>query len=170
MRIIDSHKTGENMFRENSGIFTLEVEQHLKIDIDKAWDFFSNPENLGLITPQHMGFEITSKKAVEMYEGQIISYKIGVLPMIKTNWVTEITHVKDKVYFVDEQRMGPYKMWHHEHFFEEKNQGVLMKDKVSIAMHMGFLGNIIFKGFIGNEVKKIFNYRFNKLEELFNSD
>lgn len=156
------------MFKKHSGIFTLEVEQHLKTDMDKAWDFFSTPENLSVITPDHMGFKITSPPAETMYEGQIISYKIGVLPMIKTDWVTEITHVKDRLYFVDEQRIGPYKMWHHEHFFEETENGVLMKDKVSIAMHFNFIGNIIFRLFIGKEVKKIFDYRFKKLEELFN--
>lgn len=155
------------MIKRNSGIYTLEVEQLMPIDIDSAWDFFSNPENLSLITPDYMGFKITSPKAVKMYEGQIITYRIGILPRIKTSWVTEITHVKEKYFFVDEQRSGPYKMWHHEHFFKESEKGTLMKDKVSFALPFKILGDIAFYLFVKKEVLKIFEYRFKKLEKLF---
>jgi ligand-binding SRPBCC domain-containing protein len=154
--------------KKHSGIYTLEVEQFIKTDIKNAWDFFSNPENLSKITPEYMGFKITSAKSVKMYQGQIITYKIGILPFLKSNWVTEITHVKEGLYFVDEQRSGPYKIWHHEHFFNEKEGGVLMMDKVSFALPFGFLGKIAFAVFIKKELKKIFNFRFIKLEELFN--
>lgn len=155
------------MIKKHSGIYTLEVEQFLKSDIDYTWNFFLDPQNLSKITPEHMGFQITSSKPDKMHEGQIITYKIGVLPFITSNWVTEITHIKDKEYFVDEQRLGPYKMWHHQHFFYEKKDGVLMKDKVSFALPFGLFGEAAYLLFVKKELKKIFNYRFVKLEQIF---
>ena len=97
-----------------------------------------------------MSFDVTSGFEPKVYQGQIISYKIGILPGIKTNWVTEITHITDKKHFVDEQRFGPYKMWHHEHFFEENKNGVMMTDKVSYKMPFGAIGHLVNKFFIGD--------------------
>ena len=106
-------------FSSHSGIYTLKVVQDLKTNLNEAWAFFSNPKNLSKITPKEMGFNITSETPEFMFEGQIISYKVSPILGIKLNWVTEITHVKDNLFFVDEQRFGPYTMWHHEHHFEE---------------------------------------------------
>ena len=94
-------------FTSHSGINTLKVTQVLDMSIDEAWDFFSNPQNLSEITPKDMGFNITSEISNQMYPGQIISYKVSPVLGIKLNWVTEITHVNNKMFFVDEQRFGP---------------------------------------------------------------
>ncbi len=154
-------------FIENSGIYTLLAEQKLPLSLGDAWDFFSSPENLSKITPQDMGFVITSPEQGKMYPGQIITYKVSILPGIKANWVTEITYVRDREYFVDEQRFGPYSMWHHEHHFEEISDGVLMKDKVSYKLPFGFLGRLVHPIIIKPQLNKIFSYRFEILEEMF---
>ncbi len=156
-------------FKKHSGIYTLETEQELNISLAKAWDYFSSPENLAKITPHKMGFNITSKVDKKAYQGQIITYKVSPVPFIKTNWVTEITQVKEQDFFIDEQRFGPYKMWHHEHWFEElENGNTLMKDKISYKIPFGFLGHIAQAVFIKKQLKTIFEYRFVTLEKMFN--
>ncbi|WP_428742567.1 SRPBCC family protein [Tenacibaculum sp.] len=157
-------------FYEHSGIYTLETEQVLGIPLKQAWDFFSSPENLQKITPPHMGFQITSKVDKKAYAGQIITYKVGVLLGVKSNWVTEITQVKNKEFFIDEQRFGPYKMWHHEHWFDELPDGkTLMKDKISYKIPFGVLGHLAQTLFIKKQLKTIFEYRYQTLEKLFNN-
>lgn len=154
-------------FSKHSGIYTLTVMQKLPIRLAEAWDFFSSPTNLEKITPPHMGFKITSGKSKEMYPGQIISYIVAALPGIKTNWVTEITHVDDQKFFVDEQRFGPYRMWHHEHHFEEKEGGIVMIDIVSYKIPLGFLGYIAHFLLVKKQLKGIFEYRQKVLDEMF---
>ena len=153
--------------KSHSGIYTLTTQQTLPISLEEAWEFFSSPQNLEKITPGHMGFRITSPTVGRMHAGQIISYRVGILPMIRSNWVTEITHVEEKRYFVDEQRMGPYGMWHHEHHFEAVEGGVLMKDRVSYKIPLGFLGHIAHALFIKSQLKGIFGYRYQILEDYF---
>lgn len=156
-------------FKKHSGIYTLSTEQILNVPLQKAWDFFSSPENLEKITPSHMGFQITSEVDKKAYAGQIITYKVGILPGVKSNWVTEITEVKEQQFFIDEQRFGPYKMWHHEHWFEEMPDGkTIMKDKISYKIPFGFLGHIAQKIFIKKQLKTIFEHRFTTLENFFN--
>ncbi|SNS44434.1 Ligand-binding SRPBCC domain-containing protein [Ekhidna lutea] len=153
--------------KKHSGIYTLTVMQQLPIGLSEAWEFFSSPKNLEKITPQQMGFKITSGEPGKMYPGQIISYKVSPLPGIKTSWVTEITQVKHGKFFVDEQRFGPYRMWHHEHHFEENEQGVMMTDKVSYKMPFGFLGHLAQVLLVKKQLKGIFEYRVKVLEEKF---
>jgi ligand-binding SRPBCC domain-containing protein len=156
-------------FKKHSGIYTLLTAQTLNLSIEKAWEFFSTPENLQKITPEHMEFTITSEVDKKAYIGQIITYKVGILPGIKQNWVTEITQLTPQKYFVDEQRFGPYQMWHHEHWFEElKNGQTLMRDKISYKIPFGFLGALAQKLFIKKQLKTIFIYRYKILEKLFN--
>lgn len=156
-------------FKKHSGIYTLSTEQILNVPLEKAWDFFSAPENLQKITPSHMGFQITSEVDKKAYAGQIITYKVGILPGVKSNWVTEITQVKEQQFFIDEQRFGPYAMWHHEHWFEELPEGkTLMKDKISYKIPFGFLGHIAQSIFIKRQLKGIFKHRYRTLEKLFN--
>jgi ligand-binding SRPBCC domain-containing protein len=136
--------------------------------IGEVWDFISSPKNLKEITPDYMGFEITSKNLSErMYPGMIISYTVKPLLGMKMIWVTEITHIEEMRYFVDEQRIGPYSIWHHQHFIEPACQGVLMTDIVSYAPPLGFLGAFANTIFISKQLDTIFNYRENKLEKLF---
>ena len=156
-------------FKKHSGIYTLKTTQTLNVPLNKAWEFFSAPENLQKITPDHMGFNITSEVNKKAYAGQIITYKVGILPGIKQNWVTEIIQVKDYHFFIDEQRFGPYKMWHHEHWFEDIQNGkTLMSDKISYKIPFGFLGSIAQKIFIKKQLKSIFEHRYVTLEKLFN--
>ena len=116
-----------------------------------------------------MGFNITSETPEYMFEGQIISYKVSPLLGIKLNWVTEITHVKDNLFFVDEQRFGPYSMWHHEHHFEEFNGKIRMTDKVSFKVPFGLIGRLFVPVLVIPQLKKIFNHRFEILEKKYNN-
>ncbi len=141
--------------------------QVLPIDIDTAWKFFSSPKNLNEITPEDMTFKITSEVPEEMYEGLFITYKISPFLGIKMDWCTEITHVKDKLFFVDEQRKGPYNIWHHEHHFKTVPEGVLMTDILHYDIGKSFLGSIAGALFVHKKVESIFNYRYKKMESLF---
>lgn len=157
-------------FDKHSGIYSLSAEQTIDCSLEKAWEFFSDPKNLQVITPDDLSFQITSPEVGKMFEGQIITYRIGLLPGVTSNWVTEITAVEDKQYFIDEQRYGPYSMWHHLHSFEELEDGrVLMKDKVHFKPPMGPLGKLAYSLFIKKKLQGIFDFRFKKLDELFNS-
>lgn len=153
---------------KQSGIYTLTSEQVLPVSLAEAWDFFTHPNNLDKITPKELKFQITNNPPNKTYLGQIITYKIGVLPFVKNNWITEITHFEDQKFFVDEQRFGPYALWHHQHHFEETEDGkVLMKDIVNFKLPFGILGDFFASGFVKNKVKFIFESRFKILEEIF---
>lgn len=155
-------------FSSYSGIYSLETQQLLPISLDEAWSFFSSPGNLEKITPDDLSFEITSLDSENMYPGQLISYKIGIFPIIRSNWVTEITHVEPKKYFIDEQRFGPYKMWHHQHHFTEKNGQVLMVDKVEFKLPFVIIGKAMYPFLIKPKLKRIFTHRRQILDQLFN--
>ena len=141
----------------------------MPISLDKAWKFFSSPLNLGKITPPEMKFLVTSDYTEEtvMYEGMLITYKVSPLLGIKLGWVTEITHVKDKEYFIDEQRFGPYALWHHEHFFKEIPGGVRMSDRLTYAIGYGPAGPIANKLIVTKKVNNIFKYREKTIIERF---
>ncbi|MDO7173215.1 SRPBCC family protein [Mariniflexile sp. AS56] len=148
-------------------IYTLHKKQKLPITIDKAWEFLSDPKNLKTITPSYMGFNIMSGADRPMYAGQIIQYIVTPVLGIKTKWVTEITHIKHKQYFVDEQRFGPYALWHHKHFIKEIDCGVEMEDIIDYKIPLGFLGQLAHPFLVKPKLEEIFNYRTEKLETLF---
>lgn len=149
-------------------LHTLTKTQSLPTNIDTAWEFISSPLNLKKITPKHMGFEITSDYRNEkMYPGMIISYKVSPILNISMNWVTEITHVEDKKYFVDEQRFGPYSFWHHKHFISSIEGGVLMTDIIHYKVPMGFIGDLMNSILVKKQLEDIFDYRFKALVQLF---
>jgi ligand-binding SRPBCC domain-containing protein len=150
-------------------VYKKESVQHINASLEECWSFFSCPSNLQKITPKTMGFHITDFDNKSMYAGQIIQYKISPFLGIKLNWITEITKVKDKTYFIDEQRFGPYSFWHHKHFFEVSGDGVKMTDVVHYALPFGFLGRIMNALIVKNKLSQIFEFRFIKVEELFNS-
>ncbi|RYD70844.1 MAG: hypothetical protein EOP53_24680, partial [Sphingobacteriales bacterium] len=130
--------------------------QKIPISQEVLWDFIASPANLKEITPEHMRFLVTSNSGdAKMYAGMIITYKVSPLLGIKLNWVTEITHVKYMEYFVDEQRLGPYKMWHHQHKIEVINGGVLMTDIVTYIPPFGIVGAIANALIIKNKLKQI---------------
>ena len=148
-------------------IYQLKTVHNLPIGIEEAWKFFSNPNNLSVITPEWLNFKVTSKLPDKMYAGMIISYKVHPVLGIPNTWVTEITHVKEPFYFVDEQRFGPYKLWHHQHHFKEIENGVEMTDIVNYALPFDPLSRPINSLLVEKKVKEIFKFREKKLEELF---
>jgi len=148
-------------------IYTLHKKQKLPISVNQAWDFLSDPRNLKTITPEYMGFNILSGADRPMFAGQIIQYIVTPVFGIKTKWVTEITHVIDNHYFVDEQRFGPYALWHHKHFIKEIDGGVEMEDIVDYKLPFGFLGQLVHPILVKPKLEEIFNYRTKKLEQLF---
>jgi ligand-binding SRPBCC domain-containing protein len=150
------------------GFYQFKRKQKIDQPIEVVWDFISNPKNLKLITPDYMGFDITSKDiAKTMYPGMIISYKVSPLLGIKLNWVTEITHLTENKYFVDEQRVGPYKIWHHQHILEPSNDGTIMTDIVSYKPPLGIIGSLT-NSMIKNKLTEIFDYRNKVLSDIFN--
>ena len=148
-------------------IYTLHTKQQLPITIDQAWDFLSDPKNLKVITPDYMGFHILSGDEKKMFAGQIIQYIVTPVAGIRTKWVTEITHVKDKEYFVDEQRFGPYALWHHKHFLKPIAGGVEMEDIIDYKLPFSFLGQLVHPVLVGPKLQEIFDYRKQKLLEIF---
>jgi ligand-binding SRPBCC domain-containing protein len=148
-------------------IYRFKKSQLLPITINEAWDFLSDPNNLKKITPDYMGFKILEKEDTKMYAGQIIQYIVTPILGIPTKWVTEITHVKDKSYFVDEQRFGPYSLWHHKHFIKEVDGGIEMLDIIDYKIPLGFIGRLVNPILVKPKLNEIFNYRKKKLVELF---
>lgn len=149
--------------------YRLAWEQAIPISIEEAWRFFSSPLNLEKITPNDMRFVVTSPytEDTKMYEGMLITYKIAPLLGIKMNWMTEITHIKEHDYFVDEQRFGPYALWHHEHHFKPIDGGVHMTDILNYAIPYGPIGTLANKLLVHKKVKNIFTYREKAIAELF---
>lgn len=133
---------------------------------DECWDFFSSPQNLKRITPDYMGFDIVEGGNKRMFAGQIIAYKVSPVLGIKNDWVTEITHVKEGDFFVDEQRFGPYKFWYHKHFFEEIEGGMRCIDEIHY-LPPTFLAPILNKLMIRPKLEEIFDYRTRALREIF---
>ncbi|WP_423819047.1 SRPBCC family protein [Salinimicrobium sp. TIG7-5_MAKvit] len=150
-------------------IYQLHTVQKLPISLEEAWNFFSSPANLKVITPSYMGFDIISGGDRPMFAGQIIQYIVTPVAGIKTKWVTEITHVKEPYYFVDEQRFGPYALWHHKHFFREIDGGVEMEDIVDYKLPFGVIGQAVHPLMVKPKLEEIFNFRRKKLIELFGS-
>ena len=150
-------------------IYNLKRQQFLPISITEAWAFFSTPNNLSKITPKEMGFEIVYISGGDkMYPGQLIRYFLSILPFIKLHWVTEIKYVSEPFYFVDEQRFGPYALWHHQHHFKEVKDGVEMIDEVNYAIPFGLIGRLAAWLFVVQEVNTIFDYRFKVIKDYFN--
>jgi ligand-binding SRPBCC domain-containing protein len=148
-------------------IYTLHKTQKLPISPEKAWEFLSNPKNLKIITPDYMSFNIVSPIDRPLYTGQIIQYIVTPLLGIKTKWVSEITHIEDKKYFVDEQMYGPYSLWHHKHFIKKIEGGVEMEDIIDYKVPLGILGQIMHPILVKPKLEEIFSYRQKKLIELF---
>jgi ligand-binding SRPBCC domain-containing protein len=149
-------------------MYQLKTKQFVKTDMATCWDFFSDPKNLSKITPQSMGFIVRTELPNKMYEGLMIEYTVSPMLGIPMNWITEIKTVKNHSFFVDEQRKGPYRIWHHEHHFKEVEGGVEMTDIVSYELPLGFLGRLMHPILVKNKLKEIFEYRRQKVDELFN--
>lgn len=150
------------------GFYQIHREQKVTASLEQVWDFISSPANLKKITPVYMGFDITTKNLPgKIYPGMIISYRVKPVLGIPVKWVTEITHVKDYEYFVDEQRSGPYSIWHHEHHIKQIQGGVLMNDIVSYKPPYGWIGTAVNALVIRKKLNQIFDYREQALNEIF---
>jgi len=157
-------------FSYHSGLYTLVSKMIVKTDLQTLWDFISLPENLSKITPPEMDFRITFRSSLDngkMYPGQIIAYKVKPLSVFDASWVTEITQVQEKKFFIDEQRFGPYKFWHHQHIINEAPDGVEMTDIVSYKLPLGFIGRWFGGWMVRRQLKNIFDYRSRQMDKLF---
>jgi ligand-binding SRPBCC domain-containing protein len=149
-------------------MYKLYFSQKLPINLDKAWDFFSCPLNLEKITPKSLDLKIKGEYAEKkMYPGQIITYSVKPLWGISMEWITEITAVQEPIYFIDEQKMGPYAFWHHEHWFTSIPNGVLMEDVLYYKVPLGLFGKALHYLKIKKDLHRIFEYRTKVLEEIF---
>jgi len=148
-------------------IHYLHREQVIPAPLERVWDYFANPSNLNELTPPDMKFEIIAGGDDRMYAGQMIEYRVEFVHGLRSLWLTEIAHVEEGRYFVDEQRVGPYRFWHHEHHFELLEAGVRMTDKVTYAAPFGMLGDIVTALWIRRRLDEIFDYRYRKVVELF---
>jgi len=148
-------------------MYTLQSTQKLPISLENAWNFFSDPKNLNTITPDSMKFKTLSGDDRKMFQGQIIHYKISPFSFVSMEWITEITHVENQKFFVDEQRFGPYAFWHHKHFFSAIEDGVLIEDIVHYKVPFGILGRLFHPIIVRPKLEEIFAFRTKKLIELF---
>jgi len=150
-------------------MYQIKSEQIIECSLEEAWSFFSSPKNLSRITPSSMDFNIKTDLIDEMYEGMIIKYTVRPLMNIPMTWVTEITHIKENSFFVDEQRIGPYTMWHHEHYFYPCEKGVRMVDIVSYSLPFGFIGKLAHWLFVRKKLEGIFKFREEAVIRIFPS-
>jgi ligand-binding SRPBCC domain-containing protein len=149
-------------------VYSIKAIQKIPVSLNEAWDFFSHPRNLAKMTPEKLNLKFVNELyGDEMYAGQVMEYKVKPLLGIPMYWMTEITHVQSKQFFVDEQRFGPYSMWHHQHHFKVLDGGVEMTDLIHYKIPGWFLGDIANSLFVRSQLKNIFTYRFRKVEELF---
>ena len=151
-------------------IHSLYREQLIPASLEELWEYFCDPKNLNTIMPPDMNFEILSGGDARMYEGQLIEYRVEFVRGLRSHWLTEIRHVRQCEYFVDEQRMGRYRFWYHEHAFESVPCGTRMKDRVTYAVPMGFLGDILDHFWIAVRLKNIFEFRRKTIIELFGGE
>ena len=151
-----------------ASVYVLKRVQRLPLSMEEAWGFFSHPKNLFKLTPPALNLKFTNELFGEaMYPGQVVTYKVKPLFRIPLFWMTEITHVHKPYFFVDEQRRGPYGLWHHEHHFKSIDGGVEMTDLVHYALPLGVLGRMAHALFVKKQLEEIFAYRFQKVETLF---
>jgi len=156
------------MLFQGMAVYKLQKTQFLPVSIDEAWDFFSHPKNLAVMTPEYLNLKFTNELyGDEMYQGQVMTYNVKPVLGIPMFWMTEITHVEPKNFFVDEQRFGPYALWHHQHHFKEVDGGVEMTDLIHYKAPLGFLGDIAVALFIKKQLEGIFEFRKKKVIELF---
>jgi ligand-binding SRPBCC domain-containing protein len=160
-------RQANSSFPSSTVIHRLHRQQFIPAAPAIVWDFFATPRNLDVLTPPRVRFQIVGEIAPRMFAGQVIEYRIGLLPGVWTRWLTEITHVREGEYFVDDQRIGPYRLWHHEHHFTPAPGGVTMTDHVTFDVGWGPAGWLAERLWVAREVETIFDFRARKIAELF---
>jgi ligand-binding SRPBCC domain-containing protein len=148
-------------------IHRLQTLQRLPISIEAAWEFFSSPKNLRLITPHRLDFRMTNEPPEEIHPGTIIGYQIRPFPLLPVQWITEITHIRKPNFFVDEQRFGPFKFWHHEHHFRSHMGGVEIEDIIQYGLYLGPIGTFVHDLIVRKQLHDIFTFRAQVLEQRF---
>jgi ligand-binding SRPBCC domain-containing protein len=149
-------------------VYHLKTVQKIPVTLETAWEFFSHPKNLAVMTPARLNLKFTNELFGDrMYAGQVMTYRVKPVLGIPLFWMTEITHVKEGEYFVDEQRFGPYALWHHQHHFRPIAGGVEMTDLIHYKIPLGWLGDIANSLFVKKELEQIFSFRHRKVEEMF---
>ena len=151
-----------------SGIYSLKVKQVINQPIEEIWSFFSSPKNLNELTPKNMNFKILSGRSDDFFPGKIISYSVNPFKYYNLKWVTEITHIEKNKFFIDEQRFGPYKMWHHKHFLEAVDAGTKITDVVHYQVPFGILGRLLHPFIIKPKLDQIFAHREKAIRSIFN--
>lgn len=159
--------TSSRGVRRASVIFRLYRRQEIAAPVEQVWEFFSTPRNLNALTPPDLNFRIISDVPDAMYRGQLIEYQVQFIKGIWVRWLTEIRHIEEKRYFVDEQRFGPYRLWYHEHIFSENAGRVVMEDRVTYIVGFGPVGAALNALWIERKLNQIFDYRARKVDELF---
>ena len=145
----------------------LSRQQIVPAALDEVWAYFATPANLNEMTPPDMNFEIIHGGEEPMYPGQLIEYRVQFMPLFKSRWLTEIEHVQAKCFFVDEQRIGPYRFWYHEHHFDSVENGTLIRDQVTYVLPFGLLGEIVHRVWVRPRLNAIFDFRREKVKALF---
>jgi len=150
-------------------IHRLYRQQVIPAPLVQVWDYFATPKNLNAITPPDMNFKIVGGGGQKMYAGQLIEYRVQFMPLFTSRWLTEIAHLEEQAYFIDEQRIGPYRFWYHEHWFEAIENNTRMTDRVTYALPFGFLGELVHTVWVGPRLKTIFDYRTPKVASIFSA-
>lgn len=140
-------------------IHQLYREQIIQTDLATAWDFISSPKNLDAITPDDLSFQIVSDVPEKMTNGLLIEYKVGIPFLGQQTWLTELKHIREQHSFVDEQRIGPYKVWYHYHEITEVPEGIRFIDRVSYVMPFGPFGAIAHALYVNKQLNYIFDHR-----------
>lgn len=148
-------------------IYVMHREQFIPVPLERVWTYFATPRNLNEMTPPDMDFEFVAGGDDPMYAGQVIEYKVAIMPGVRVRWLTEITHVCEGEMFIDEQRLGPYRLWIHEHRFRPEGSGVHMTDHVTYVLPFGLVGDLVHALFIRRRLEGIFDFRRQKVAELF---
>ncbi len=147
----------------------IQTVQRLPIQLEEAWDFFTSPKNLSLITPHWLDYRINLDPPEYLHPGTIISASIRPVPVISTSWISEITHIRPPQFYITEQRFGPFKMWHHEHHFRAIDEGVEIEDIIMYGMHFGMIGSFVHNIYLRKRLHDVFSYRAQALEQRFGS-
>ena len=147
--------------------FSIKFEQFIDLPIEDVFNFFSKPQNLSLITPPRLKFDILTPMPLEMKEGQLIDYSLTIMYIVKLHWRTLITYYDKPYKFIDQQIKGPYSLWHHTHIFEEKDGGTLIKDDLVYSISFGIIGQFVHAVYIKYDIQNIFKYRYKILNIIF---
>ena len=149
-------------------VHVLETSHIIRASRARAWDFFSDPRNLAKITPPELDFTILTALPERVYPGMMIEYRVRPLLGIPACWVTEITHVEPEKFFVDEQRIGPYRIWHHEHHFKQlDDERIELRDRVTYVLPFSPFSEIVHPFLVKPQLRRIFAYREKAVNELF---